>query len=53
MAEKIDQAKDMYASLDNWLGKFALAPHAPPPPSPHTMAIDQEQIQDEGIEDVG
>lgn len=41
VTEEIDQGQDVDTSLDSWLGKFALAPHAPPPPSPRTMAVGQ------------
>lgn len=31
--------KDIDASLDRWLGQFALTPHPPTSHSPHAMAI--------------
>lgn len=31
--------EDVDASLDRWLGQFALAQHLPPSPAPHNMAI--------------
>lgn len=31
--------EDIDASLDGWLGQFALTPHPPTSPSPHAMAV--------------
>lgn len=36
---------DMDASLDGWLGQFALAPHLPILPSPHDMVVGQGKTQ--------
>lgn len=35
--------EDIDASLDGWLGQFALTPHLPTWPSPHAMAIGRSQ----------
>lgn len=37
--------EDIDASLDGWLGQFALTPHPPPSPSPRAMAVGQSQTQ--------
>ncbi|XP_057855203.2 uncharacterized protein LOC131064892 [Cryptomeria japonica] len=41
--------EDIDASLDGWLGQFALALHLPPSLAPHNMAIGARMTPDRGI----